>query len=147
MKIYSSFPEQTYLKYWADIYESVSWGEWGAGEGNGKVGKHENWRPLQHQASPWHHFLSHLSCAACSATQSCPTVCEPMDWVDCQAPMPMEFSRQEYLSGVLFPIPGDLPNPEIKPTSLVSPALTVGFFPTSAPREAIVVIYLGDSCQ
>ena len=61
--------------------------------------------------------------------------------------MPMEFSRQEYLSGVLFPIPGDLPNPEIKPTSLVSPALTVGFFPTSAPWEAIVVIYLGDSCQ
>ena len=44
--------------------------------------------------------------------------------------MPMEFSRQEYLSGVLFPIPGDLPNPEIKPTSLVSPALAGRFFTT-----------------
>ena len=37
-----------------------------------------------------------------------------------QAPLSMEFSRQEYWSGVLFPTPGDLPHPGIKPTSLVS---------------------------
>jgi len=29
----------------------------------------------------------------------------------------MEFPRQEYWSGLLFPPPGDLPNPVIKPTS------------------------------
>ena len=29
----------------------------------------------------------------------------------------MEFSRQEYWSGLLFPSPGDLPNPEIEPRS------------------------------
>ena len=29
----------------------------------------------------------------------------------------MEFSRQEYWSGLLFPSPGDLPHPEIKPGS------------------------------
>ena len=37
--------------------------------------------------------------------------------------MSMEFSRQEYCSGLPFPSPGDLPQPEIKPVSLVSPEL------------------------
>ena len=34
-----------------------------------------------------------------------------------QAPLSMEFSRQEYWSGLPFPSPGDLPNPRIKPGS------------------------------
>ena len=29
-----------------------------------------------------------------------------------QAPLSLEFSRQEYWSGLPFPSPGDLPNPE-----------------------------------
>ena len=37
-----------------------------------------------------------------------------------RAPLSMEFSKQEYRSTLLFPIPGDLLHPEIKP---VSPAL------------------------
>ena len=37
-----------------------------------------------------------------------------------QAPLSMEFSRQECWSGLLFPFPGDLPGPEIEPTSPVS---------------------------
>jgi len=41
-----------------------------------------------------------------------------------QASLPMEFSRQEYWSGVChFLTPGDLPKPGIKPASLASPAL------------------------
>ena len=40
-----------------------------------------------------------------------------------QAPLSMGFSRQEYWSGLPFPSPEDLPNPEIKPVSLASPAL------------------------
>ena len=32
-----------------------------------------------------------------------------------QAPLPMEFSRQEYWKGLPFPSPGDLPDPGIKP--------------------------------
>ena len=32
-----------------------------------------------------------------------------------QAPLSMGFSRQYYWSGLPFPSPGDLPNPEIKP--------------------------------
>ena len=34
-----------------------------------------------------------------------------------QAPLSMEFPRQEYWSGLLFPSPGDLPDPGIKPGS------------------------------
>ena len=34
-----------------------------------------------------------------------------------QAPLSMEFSRQEYWSGLPFPFPGDLPDPEIEPRS------------------------------
>ena len=52
-----------------------------------------------------------------------------------QAPLFMEFSRQEYWSGLPFHSP-DLPDPGIKPTSLVSPALADGFFTTSTTWEA-----------
>jgi len=41
-------------------------------------------------------------------------------------------SRQEYWSGLPSPPSGDLPDPEIEPTSLESPALAGGFFTTSA---------------
>ena len=43
--------------------------------------------------------------------------------IACQAPLSIDFPRQEYWSGLLFPTPGDLPNPGIKPSSLVSPTL------------------------
>ena len=47
-----------------------------------------------------------------------------------QALLPMEFSRQEYWSGLSVPPPGDLPNPGIKPAS---PALAGGFFTADPP--------------
>ena len=53
-----------------------------------------------------------------------------------QAPLSMEFSRQEYRSGFPFPPPGDLPDPGTEPTSPVSPALADGFFTASANWEA-----------
>ena len=34
-----------------------------------------------------------------------------------QAPLSMEFSRQEYCSGLPFPSSGDLANPEVEPGS------------------------------
>ena len=49
-----------------------------------------------------------------------------------QVPLSMEFSRQEYWSGLSFPHPGDLPNPGIETASLMSPVLAGGFFTTSA---------------
>ena len=51
--------------------------------------------------------------------------------VACQAPLSMEFSRQEYWNGLPFPPPGDLPNPGIKLTSPASPALAVDSLPLS----------------
>ena len=38
--------------------------------------------------------------------------------------------------GLSCPPPGDLPDPGIEPTSLMSPALAGGFFIASATREA-----------
>ena len=49
----------------------------------------------------------------------------------------MGFSRQEHWSGLSFPPPGDLPDPGIKPMSLMSPALAGRFFITSATWEAL----------
>ena len=53
-----------------------------------------------------------------------------------QAPLSMEFSKQGYWSGLPCPSPGDLPDPGIEPTSLLSPTLTGRFFTTSATWEA-----------
>ena len=50
----------------------------------------------------------------------------------------MEFSRQEYWSGLPFPSPGDLPNPETEPTS---PALEGRFFTTSTSWETWACLY------
>ena len=52
--------------------------------------------------------------------------------VACQAALSMEFSREEYWSGLPFPSPRDLPDPGIKPGS---PALTGGFFTTAPPGK------------
>ena len=53
-------------------------------------------------------------CAACVLAQLCPTL-----WtlwtIAHQAPVSMEFSRQEYWNGLPFPTPGDIPNPGMEP--------------------------------
>ena len=48
-----------------------------------------------------------------------------------QAPLSLGFSRQEYWSGLPCPPPGDLPNPGIEPSSVMSPTLAGWFFSTS----------------
>ena len=45
------------------------------------------------------------------------------------------FSRQGYWSGLLFPPPGDLPDPAIEPVSPMSPALQVGSLQTEPPGK------------
>ena len=59
---------------------------------------------------------------------------------DCslQAPLFMEFSRQEYWSRLPFPSPEDLPDPGIKPVSLTSLALAARFFYHCATWETQV---------
>ena len=49
-----------------------------------------------------------------------------------QATQPMEFSRQEYWSGLPFPSPGDLLNPGIEPGS---PALQADILPSELPGK------------
>ena len=51
-----------------------------------------------------------------------------------QAPPSMDFSRQEYWSGVPFPPPGDFPDPGMEP---MSSALAGGFFITEPPGKPI----------
>ena len=49
-------------------------------------------------------------------SQLCPTLCNPVNYIP-QAPLSMEFSKQEYWNGLPFPPPGDLPAPGIQPRS------------------------------
>ena len=67
--------------------------------------------------------------------QSHPTLCNPMD---CSLPGSSihRISRQKYWSGLPYPSPGDLPDPGIERSSLMSPSLAGGFFTTSATCEA-----------
>ena len=62
--------------------------------------------------------------------QQCLTLYDPVD--PCQASLSMGFSRQEYWSGLPCPPPGDLPDPGIKPLSLMSAAVGGRFSTTNA---------------
>ena len=55
-----------------------------------------------------------------------------------QAPLSMEFSRQEYWSGLPFPSPGDLLDPGIEPGS---PALQADALPSEPPGNPVFLIY------
>ena len=59
-----------------------------------------------------------------------------------QAPLSIGFPRQEYLSGLPFPPPGDLPDPGIKPSSPVSSALIGRFFTTEPPGKPRVLYHV-----
>ena len=63
--------------------------------------------------------------------KSCPTLATPWTLAH-QASLSMGFSRQEYWSGLPYPPPGDLPNPEIKPRS---PALQAHSLPAEPPGK------------
>ena len=59
--------------------------------------------------------------------------------VTLQAPLSVEFSRQEYWSGLPFPSPGDLPDPGMEP---MSSALAGEFFTTEPPGKSFSSNYL-----
>ena len=83
----------------------------------------------------------HLCTNVCVGTQSCLTLCA-LWTVACQAPLSMEFSRQQYWNVLLFPPPGFLPDPGLELTSLVSPALADRFFTVTPPGNALICIVL-----
>ena len=76
-------------------------------------------------------FFNHKS-KTCSDSQSCPTLCDPMDYSLLGSSAHGIFQAR-MLSGLPFPSLGDLPNPGIKPTSLISPVLAGRFFTTAPP--------------
>ena len=79
-----------------------------------------------------HHLRK--GCVCVKSLQSCQILCD-LQTVAHQALLSMGFSRQEYWSGLPCLCPGDLPNPGIEPVSLMSLALTGGFFNTSVCKE------------
>ena len=86
----------------------------------------------------------HMCVCARLVAESCLTPLGPMDL---QAPLSMEFSRQEYWSGLPFITPWDFPHPGIEPES---PAFAGRFFTTSttqkAPRVSLVNRTTSPSC-
>ena len=81
------------------------------------------------------------TCAVCAQSLSHIGLFATPWSVACQAPLPMEFSRQESWSGLPFSTLGDLPYPRIETASLVSPALAGRFFTTAPPRKPCIHIY------
>ena len=83
-------------------------------------------------------------CVCVLIAQSCLTLCDPMDCsLPGSSPLSMEFSKQEYWSGLPCPPPGDLPNPGIGPRS---PALQEDSLPSEPPSPGVglpVLKYLG----
>ena len=58
-------------------------------------------------------------------SQSCLTLCKPMNGVAHPAPLSVGLSRQEWQSGLPLPSPGDLPDPGIKPGSFALQAMSL----------------------
>ena len=76
---------------------------------------YRQWKLLEDfQIWMWY-FLCDTLCV-CVHAQLCPTLCNRMDYIARQAPLSMEFSGQEYCSGLPFPSPGYFLYPEIKLT-------------------------------
>ena len=70
-------------------------------------------------------------CVYAKSLQPCATLCNPMD----SSLPPVGFSKQEYWSGLSCPSPGDLPDPGVKPASLMYSALAGRFFTSSVAWE------------
>ena len=69
---------------------------------------------------------------------SCVWLFETQWTVALQAPLSMEFSMQEYWSGLPFPSPGDLPSPGTEPEAPGSPALHSDSLPTEQLGKTII---------
>ena len=84
------------------------------------------------------HILKNIKLLSCMCVylvaQSCPTLATPRT-VAHQTPLSMGI-LQEYWSGLPYPLPGDLPNPGIEPSS---PSLLADSLPSEPPGKHYVV--------
>ena len=110
------FPQLCFKQFWASA-SCVSWFfvfQW-------------IWKVVVNKSGTAHIVLSKLlpSASLCVQSFSCVQFFATLWTVAHQAPLSMEFSRQEYWSGLPFPSPGDLPDPGTESASPVSLALQV----------------------
>ena len=98
--------------------------------------KHCSWHLTSHVTSfSWQPCEVDVTMHACVLSRfSHIRLCDPWT-VARQAPLSMEFSRQEYWSGLICPPPADLPSLGIKPISPVFPVLQAGSLPTEPPGK------------
>ena len=75
-------------------------------------------------------------CQCAKSLQSCPTLCNPMDYSPPGSSVHGIFQAKIW-SGLPCHSPGNLPHPGVEPTSLISPALAGGFFTTGTTWEAL----------
>ena len=79
-----------------------------------------------------------IHCFVCKSellvVQLCPALCDPMDCSP-QAPLSMDFSRQEYWSGLPFPSSGHLPHIGMDPGS---PALQADSLSSEQPKKLYI---------
>ena len=80
-------------------------------------------------------------CMPAQLLQSCLTLSDPMDCVAHQAPLSMEFSRQEYCRWLPFAFPGDFPNPGTEDRSFTLQAVSL----QSEPPGKSIYIYMKSS--
>ena len=100
-------------------------------------------KSAKQQGKDWKFYLLKNCCAA--AADKCSVVSDslrPHGLQPARLLCPWDFSRQEYCSGLPCPPPGDLPDPQTEPRSLVSAALTGRFFTTRATWEPLGIDYL-----
>ena len=77
-------------------------------------------------------------CVCMLSRFSCVQLFASLWTVACQAPLSLGFSRQEYWSGLPFHLPGDLPDPGIELSSLMSSALV----PPGKPTHVYMYFFL-----
>ena len=86
--------------------------------------------------------LLHVRCSALSLSH---IQFFAIPWTtSCQGPLSMQFSRQEYLSGLPCPPPGNLPNPGIKPRS---PELQADSLLIESPGKPVLLHWFSSVAQ
>ena len=86
-------------------------------------------------------YINKMCVCVCWVAYSHAWLCATLSTVSCQAPLSMEFTRQEYWSVLPCPPPGPLSNPRIKHASLtspMSPTLSSEYFTTSAIWVSVI---------
>ena len=89
------------------------------------------WEPKKEGVSVPQEIKNRTTVCVCSVSQLCAALCDPGD---CSPPGSSVHGilQARTLEWAACPPAGDLPNPVIEPTSLMSPALAGGFFSSSA---------------